>query len=554
MVIKHLSPNVITKIAAGEVIERPASVVKELIENSLDAKSTYITIDIEDAGLKKIAVIDNGIGMSKEDLILSIEPHTTSKISNEDDLLNIKTLGFRGEALASIAAVSDCLLKSRPKDSSVGTQIFLQQGKTMTVNAIGIPSGTSVIIRHLFSNIPARKKFLKREVTEFHHIVNCVTRLALVNPGVGFKLLHNKKLILEYPSTEKIEDRLGIILGDVLFAGLLPLKYQDNYVNIEGFVGKPQLATKSGKWQYLYVNNRSIENSLVTNAVKEAYSNLLEATATPPYILRITLPPDAVDVNVHPRKEEVKFMMAKVIYESIKSAVATTLKKYDITYQQTFSFKGASSATARVLKDKVIPWSPLHQIKKNEEVIQIHNLYLVVQTEKGVLILDQHAAHERILYEQFLKEFKETQNQVLKKQLSKPITIELSLADAVLLESNLNDFIKLGFDIEGFGQQTFKITAVPTIYTDRNIALLISEVLEDLASEKSFTADDKSLSTIAFLACRSAIKAGDYLSPQERRDLINKLFTTETQYTCPHGRPVQVEIPLGELGKMFKRG
>lgn len=581
MKIKLLPENLVTKIAAGEVVERPASVVKELLENSLDAQASFITLEIEKAGLKRITIIDNGIGMEREDLEMCFLPHTTSKISEEDDLFNITSLGFRGEALSSIAAVSELTIKSLPAQNGsstptmgvelpFGTEVRIINRKIEEIHSCGMAPGTEITVENLFYNTPARKKFLKTRLTELGQIVNLVTKVALSFPAVGFKLVSDKKTVLELPANQTAEERLKIILGAKIASQLIALKKNTSSLKIAGFIGHPQIASTVKNKQFIFVNNRLIKNTAMSLAIKEAYGSLLEARVHPVFILFLEIAAQNIDVNIHPRKEEIKFLDLASINKDITEHIQEILAKNNLTYRFDFqevplydsydlSEQGLvlrdepreDKYTASFLKEAVDLW----QVRENNEedtILQVNNLYLITKTPRGILIVDQHAAHEKILYEQLLEAFEK--NKQIVHPLPRSIVFSLPPAEVPFLEEKLETFRKIGFDIEPFGNNAFKVSSVPEIFRQRDIANLIMEVLADLKQDKKASSTDfQTQKIISYLSCRMAIKAGDYLKEEERQKLLEKLAQTKSGYTCPHGRPIQIEVSLNDLDRLFRR-
>ncbi len=561
--IIKLPTDVIAKIAAGEVIERPAFAVKELLENALDAQADTVAIHIEEAGLRRITVIDNGEGMSKEDLQECFKLHTTSKLSSIDHLSHIETLGFRGEALASIAAISDMIIRSRPKKSVAGTQIELENGKIKEIVPVGMPKGTNVTVANLFHSVPARKKFLKSAKTEFRHIVALVTNNALANPNVHFTLTHNKKTVFDLPKVNNSLERIKLLLGAKTFANLLPFSYQDNYVTISGFLSKPQERTFSITKQFLFVNKRKVADKLISLAVKDAYGTLLDPKSLPVFVLFVSLPYEFVDVNVHPRKEFVRFADTQLLTETIHRAVSETLTKNNLTFYDDTGIefgltddKLTKSFAGRILKENQIPWDirPRNEFGSFAEIIQVHNLYLIAQTRFGIALIDQHAAHERILYEQFKEAFHKEQQKSPQYHLSKPVTLELSLSEKELLEEHSHILNNLGIEIEQFTGNTYLVNAVPLIFQDRKPNELIMEMLSDLEKNgRTQSVDEVSKKMIAYLACRAAVKAGESLTKKQAKELVEKLEATNNNATCPHGRPTKIIIDIEQLHRMFKR-
>ena len=566
-----LPQQIVAQIAAGEVIERPVYAVKELIENSLDAGADSLIVTIEDSGLKKITVTDNGEGISKEDLLESFKPHTTSKLTSEEGLSHISTLGFRGEALASIAAVSSMTIASKTIGETAGVIVEVREGTVGKLSPIGMPVGTSITVQNLFGAVPARKKFLKSKRTEFRHIMDLMTQTALAYPQVHLQLSHNGKIIFDLPKTIDVLERVPLLLGNTTYANILPLSYEDSYVSISGFLTKPDSASRSSHKQFIFINQRRVVDRLILSAVKDAYGTLLESTAYPVCILFFSLPYEFVDVNVHPRKEEVRFADNQLINEAVYRTVKQTLAEHNLIFQPR-NFKGwglsdgedkpkswrvgsVDSYAGRLLKEKRVPWD-IRTVAESVsgDLLQIHSLYLLSPTKFGMTIVDQHAAHERILYEQFLEEFQKQKKNRPQFILSKPVLIDMSFSEGELIKEHIPLLEQAGFTIEHFKANTFFVRAVPLLFQDRNIAELLSELLADLLQEKKpRDLDTVSRRMIAYLACRGAVKAGDRLTRKQAKDLLEKLAQTPNNATCPHGRPTKVAIDLQKLHKMFKR-
>lgn len=560
--IISLKPEIIAKIAAGEVIERPSYAVKELVENAIDANATKITVQIEESGLRKITVIDNGDGMSKKDIQECFKLHTTSKLTSLEHLSHIETLGFRGEALASIASISDLTIQSRTKKSHEGISIEIKNGIVKKIAPIGIPQGTIVTVANLFHSVPARKKFLKSTQTEFRHIVSLLTSIALANPQIHFVLMHNKKTVFDFPKTTDVMERIKIILGIKTFANLLPFSYQNSYIKLSGYLGKPQEKTLSTNKQFLFVNKRKVTDKKVSFTIKDAYGTLLDSKSLPVFILFVSLPYEFVDVNVHPRKEYVRFVDTTFLYDIVSKAVLETLTKNNLTFYDNTKLELSlgdgnltSSFAGRLLKETQIPWGIRlrHETLDVSDTLQFHNVYLVTQTKFGIAFIDQHAAHERILYEQFMNAFKKEKSDSPQYHLSKPYILELSLTENELLIEHLSFFEHIGFEISEFKNNTFRIDSVPLIFQDRNLKELLTELLMDIEQEKKIDVDTISDKMIAYLACRAAVKAGESLTKKQTKDLIEKLEKTRNNSTCPHGRPTKIIIDIQQLHRMFKR-
>lgn len=552
--INVLPKEIADKIAAGEVIERPVSVVRELIENSIDAGSKNIRVDIKNAGMKRIAVIDDGEGMDEENLKKCILSHATSKIENTDDLLRIASLGFRGEALSSIGIVGDLTIKSKPRHLDFGKEINVQNGKINNLAPVGMPKGTEVIVEDLFASIPARKKFLKNLNIESRQIVESIIRLAISFPEIGFSHYHNEKEIFKFASDQLLSERIELIFGKEFYNNLMLVDFQSEYFKVKGFLAKPQIANRSQTKQFIFANNRFIKNNVFVNLIKDAYGNFLEARANPMFILFFDFPPESIDINIHPRKEEIKFLNQTEIYKEIKSFVSETLNNEDLSYVlDDYSDDGMEEYTADVLRQGSDFWQ-VREDDQSADILQIHKTYLAKETKRGLLLIDQHAAHERIIYEELLEKFEKIKAEKDIYRLPEAIVFDLPINEVKLLKDNLETFQKIGIDIEFFGGQTFKINSILNIFKNRDLTKLVMEYLVDLQNGlKDFNVDSKTEKTMAYLACRSAIKAGDYLTQEERRKIIEKLKTTKSNYTCPHGRPAHIEITENELRSMFKR-
>lgn len=553
--IVKLPDEVISKIAAGEVIERPAYAVKELVENALDAGAKNIIIEIEDSGLKKIAVYDDGEGMSKIDLLESVKAHTTSKISSEEDLSRVKSLGFRGEALSSIASISTLSIQSRRKADKHGNKIEVLSSKIKSTSSVGMPVGTHVIVEKLFSSVPVRKKFLKTKRTEFRHIIDIVVNNSLAHPNVGFRLIHNGKMIIELSRKDDIGVRLKKLLGESVFSNLVSLKFSESYVNLKGFVSRPQSVSYNTGQIYLFVNGRAVTDNGIVNAIKEAYSNLLESDTYPYVVLFIKVPYEMVDVNIHPRKEVIKFVEPKEVYMAIQNAVSEVLEKNNLTFSN-LSWKSTNTKTAKFLKDIVLDSdiASLGKVKKDPAVVQIHNLYIIVETKSGVLFIDQHAAHEAVLYRKFKDAFIQENKKSTSQKLDKSILLNLSPSDYETLMENISLLNKIGFEIEDFGDRSLKINKIPILLSGFDIKDALREFIDDLKEEHiPKDVSRKMNKMLSYLACRSAIKAGQHLEEEDMKKLIESLEKEDYIYTCPHGRPVKLEFSLKLIDKLFKR-
>lgn len=551
--IKPLPDSLVKKIAAGQVVERPSSVVKELVENSIDAKALNVKVEIENGGVSLIRVTDDGQGMYEKDLLESFKSHTTSKISKEDDLFTLATMGFRGEALSSIASVSQVIIKSRPQGEISGTIIELNEGEMVRQGSIGMPNGTSVSVKGLFYDLPARLKFLKPPSTEFRYIADVMINFAIANPHVGFFLSHNKRIVLDLPSDQTVAERIHMLLGPEMSENIIPVSFEDAHFRVSGFVTRPQVASPIKSKQHFFVNRRPVKDKLVASSVKDAYGTLLPPRNYPPFVLFFELPTSMVDVNIHPKKEKVAFTDPEFVYELFQRAVTQVFDREDVGYEYAGDVDDSLDYYDDLSKVLDVGADEYLAFDKEVPIVQLHKLYLLKQTKNGILLVDQHAAHERVLYESLLEDFKRKgMNNV--RELSKPVTFDLAVSDSEALTEYLDEFEKLGFGIIGFGRNTFKLSALPQLVSKESAVEIIEEILESLKEGRGV----KTLNTtvkhiLSTMACKNAIKSGDYLNAEQREKLLEDLERSKTKYTCPHGRPVKMELTLNELARMFKR-
>ncbi len=593
--IKVLSEDLINKIAAGEVIERPASVVKELVENSLDAGATRINIDIKDSGKKLIKISDNGYGMSSEDARNSILRHATSKINNVDDLFAIRTLGFRGEALASIAAVSKLSIITRQENDLEGYHLTVEGGRVTNAGITGAERGTSIQVEDLFFNTPARKKFMKTDSVELRHIVEVVLRYALINEDVGFKLKHEKHELLNSPKTEDLRNNLASILGINLAKDLLLVDYKDDLVKINGFIAKPYAARNDKNQQHIFVNQRWIRNEDISKAIYDGYHSLLFVGKHPVFVLNLEINPLKIDVNVHPAKTQVKIEQKKEIYNSVLKAVKETLEKHnlipvmDVNVEEQLTFGIAKkkveeknvkykfeSSKQEVLDVKKIDHStsidnfeeesyatPEEEVLISEQkeprniklppmkiLGQVHKTFFVAETEGGLLLIDQHVVQERVLYEKFMEQL--MNKKVAVQKLLRGGIIEVYPPEKILIESNLKKLKEFGFSLEEFGNNTFILKTVPSIFGRLQPQELLYSVLDKLQEDKN-KLEEIQEEIITRMACRASVKAGDTMTIPEIQKLLEELSNCKLPYTCPHGRSVLIKVPVHELEKKFRR-
>lgn len=585
--IKILSENLINQIAAGEVVERPASVIKELVENSLDAGATEIIVDVKEAGKIHIKALDNGCGIAKEDMQLALARHATSKIREEADLWKIRTMGFRGEALASIASVSKLVIKSKTEENLGGTQIDSEGGEILSMKDVGMSKGTQIEVYNLFFNTPARQKYLKQTTTEFGHISALINTLALANPGISFKLIHNEKVVTDLPKSTDLISRVADIFGRATAEAMLPIFYGGSEFQMDGFVGKPLLSRSSSQHQYLFVNGRAIQHFLFANTIKNAFHSMLMENKKPVFVLNIKIDPALIDVNVHPRKTEIRFedqqTMIRVIYSAVKSALEkNNLIPKGFTESQRYMsdnfpkdtenaprVQGSLSFSKEILAER--DFKPLSQFSFNhrgsdhssiavkhdepvsmKSITQIANSYIVAENESGLVLIDQHAAHERVRYEQLMEQFEKQEKSV--QPLLVPFQLELASQELNLLEQNMETFKNLGFEIEHFGGSTFVIQAVPSFFAKEDLDQVIKGVLDDILNQKDPSKMQGNIEVIlTYMSCRSAIKFGQKLSLDEMQGLLNQMEGLKRPYTCPHGRPTMISLTLDELRKMFGR-
>lgn len=581
-IIKILPENLINQIAAGEVIERPASVVKELIENSIDALADKIIIEVKDGGKTLIKIMDNGIGMDSEDLQLAIKRHATSKISQESDLWNIKTMGFRGEALASITSVSKMIIKSKKEHLISGCQIECNAEDLLTMRDTAMDRGTTVEVYDLFFNTPARQKYLKNENTELSYITSVITTIALANEKISFKYIHNGNVIFDLPKVTDLISRTSDIFGKNTADAMIPVFYGGGEFQINGFVGKPVLSRSSSKHQYFFVNNRYIQHHILANTIKSAFHSMLMENKKPVFIININIDPALIDVNVHPRKLEIRFEDQQGIIKAMYNCVKASLEKNNLIpkgftesrhyisnkFPNEFrnekppvnSVQDALAFSKEILQQREI--KNLNNLQDSNKTAsasfvlkplsQVSNSYIVAQNEKELILIDQHAAHERVRYEQLMDQFENEKKSI--QPLLVPSQIEFAYEEVSIIEENKEIFDNLGFEIEHFGGNTYLVNAVPSFLAKEDLEQVIKGVLDDIINEKSpskFQGNKEKI--INYMACRSAIKFGQKLNLDEMQALTFQLEKLKRPYTCPHGRPTMISLTLSELEKMFGR-
>ncbi|NVM04218.1 MAG: DNA mismatch repair endonuclease MutL [Candidatus Helarchaeota archaeon] len=576
--IHILDENLRNKIAAGEVIERPASVVKELIENSIDAGATSIVVKITEGGKKLIEIVDDGEGMTKDDAVLSFERYATSKIEDISDLKSLTTFGFRGEALSSIAAVSLLEIITKTEDQDVGIKIGIKAGNIEEINEIGCNTGTTIFVKNLFFNLPARRKYLKSTETELNHIIDVISKYALIFPSISFNLFHNNKNILFSPkSSEKITnlsylENIAYIYGKEIAKEMIPIKFENEF-QIYGFISKPTISKINRDYQAIYVNNRTIRSNLVSRAVEDAYGNLIPKKRHPIVILSILINPEQIDVNIHPTKKEIRFLNEDLIYQSVYDVISQKLQKSKIIpvektpkpkkrklAESKSYFSKAKTLDSLIQSDQVLEKTKARTIITSKKtdfpsmylIGQFHNTYIATQDDENLYLIDQHAAAERVQYEKIVKNFgKFTKSQIL----LKPITFDVPQKEAIFLQNskNLETLTSFGFDIKHFGGNTFIIRSVPVVFGKILNQKVITEFLDDLNIGKDeFHSQIQDL-IFKSMACHSSIRAGQALSQKRIEQLINNLKNCDDPFSCPHGRPTIISFNKPFLEKKFKR-
>lgn len=576
MTIQRLEPHLTQKIAAGEVIERPASVIKELIENALDASCHHIGVSLIDGGRSSMVVRDDGVGMEASDLLLSIERYATSKISSEADLFDICSLGFRGEALASIAAVSRLRIATRAETGDAAQELMAEGGRIVAVTPAARAQGTTVEVKDLFFNVPVRRTFLGSERTESLHISRMVHRLALLRPDIGWKVRHGEKQILDAPPVSSPLDRIAQVYGHDVAAGMIPVEIVRDRITVSGYVSRPDLKRGTRRDQLFAVNGRSISDRGLSFLLSSAYRGILRPGSFPIACLFLTVPLAEVDVNVHPRKEEVRFSHPRDVQDAVSAALQRALSGRAIVPALTrASGTGGEQRHRSSLpphqdepRDHQMGLDLLRETRRSQALRddekvrvraygrvlgQIHNTYLVVETEDGIDLVDQHIAHERILFERLQREWP---SGITRQVFLLPARIELPFEQATILSSFLEELAEVGVVIDDFGGGTFLLREFPQVLAaDQSLRGFdeMVQVLVDVLADNGKPNDVLYSKLLNQLACSAAIKAGDPLPLLEAQALVEELMQMENPYTCPHGRPVVVSYSKSELDRRFSR-
>ncbi len=590
--IKLLSQDLINKIAAGEVVERPASVIKELTENAADAGAKSIVIDLEKGGIELIRVTDDGKGMNEQDARLCLLRHATSKLSSVDDLFNIQTLGFRGEALASIASVSQFELITKSAEDTNAYRVTLNQQLEPQIEVHAANQGTTIQVKNIFYSVPARQKFLKTAQTELTHILRYLQNFALVHPSIELKIQHNGKQLFHYLS-QSWEERVVSVLGKEFFGKLIPLEVETEELKISGFIAKPELVHATHKNQYLFVNERPVYDHMVNRSVLEAYDTLVPRGYFPAFVLRIDINPELVDVNVHPRKSEVKFKNLTGVIAPLKAGAHKALQAADLTQEKSLhenlfiqvpSFYPAStqaksfpsknyqssfnahSNTPRPSSAQVkqalnfsssfsgsireIQATPLEEL--GWRIIgQMHFSFILVETREGLQLLDQHALSEISNYHRLCEERKN--GEICSQQLLIPEPLEVTTEEISLLEENKKLLESLGWSIDQLDSQSVQLSALPEILKIENIKNNFQDLITQLKESKELDMSSRELQLLKYEACRGAVMFGDALSTQEIEALVNHWLKVPNNAACEHGRPASARIPVEEMRRYFNR-
>ena len=553
----------INKIAAGEVIERPANVVKELVENSIDAGATSVSIEIKKGGKGLIKVSDNGKGMSIEDMPVALERHATSKIREIEDLENTYTMGFRGEALASISAISKTTLISKTKDNPFGAKIVARAGNIEEAGEVAANQGTTIIVEELFFNTPVRYKFLKKDQTETRVIKEWVQKAAIANLDISFRLINDGKTVFQSNGNGKIEDIIYTIYGKEIKENIVKVNYEEDSIKITGVVGNTRIAKDSRKDQIIFLNKRNIKNLILYSSADQAFKGATGIGKYGFFILNLEMPADCYDVNVHPTKSEVRFKeedkLYRIFYHAIKEAILSSefLGNNEREVEKDYVENEYSFLTNHF--DKIEP-----EVEKQTDATEIareekrkieykfigilFRTYIIVEIDDEIYLIDQHAAHERILYEQIKANYKNNIKNNSQMMLI-PEIINLSHREAEFVQQNMQLFKQIGFELESFGENTIKINGIPDLEYKTNSKNIFMDILDEMLTGQRSTSKDVEERFIATVACKAAVKAHMDLKRQEVDDLINGLLTLKNPYTCPHGRPTTIKIQHEEIKK-----
>lgn len=584
--IHMLSDDTVNKIAAGEVVERPVAVVKELVENAIDADATAVTIEIKEGGISFIRITDNGYGIAREDIPLAFAAHATSKIAAVEDLLHVSSLGFRGEALASIAAVTNLEMLTKEPGSLTGCRFVVDGGKEGIIEDVGCPEGTTFLVRNLFYNTPARRKFLKTAMTEGGYIQEYIERMAVSHPTVAFKFINNNQLKIHTAGNGNVKDAIYHIYGRDITSALLPVTASDGTVNINGFIGKPVVSRGNRNHMNYFINGRYIKSKIIQKAIEEAYKPYNMQHRYPFTALMFEMESSLLDVNVHPTKMEVRFRNEQEIYHLVYETVSKALSHREYVVPVTLDERAVLGDNAtpyqapeaeeskppqrgpEPFEKKRIQNMPAKEekplqldmfesellTKKAEDTYQIIGqlfaTYWIVQYENDMYIIDQHAAHEKVLYEKFMEAFRK--KEVTQQMQNPPIILSLSEREEEIITGYREEFENMGFVIEHFGGKEYAVSAIPAHLPSIGKQELLMEMLGSLV-ESPVAKKELLYDKIASLSCKAAVKGNMRLSAMEARDLIHQLMKLENPYHCPHGRPTIIRMSKQEIEKKFKR-
>lgn len=603
--IQVLDQKTINQIAAGEVIERPVAVVKELVENALDAGATAITIEIKEGGLSFIRITDNGAGIAKEEIPTAFLRHATSKIRSMEDLLSVNSLGFRGEALSSIAAVAQVELITKQTGDLVGCRYEIHGGKEMACEEVGCPDGTTFIVRNLFYNTPARRKFLKSKTTEGNYIQEFVQRYALAHTDIRFSYIADGKTKWQTSGDGRMQTNIFYTFGSDVAKGIVPIDVQKDGMRLQGFIGKPVLSRGNRTWMNYFVNGRHIKSPIITRAIEQAYDKFLMTHRYPFVSLLLTIDSHYIDVNVHPTKMEVRFTNQQEVYDLFYETIESTLTQVNLVPEADLQIKPSKSkqvsvpaipkapepfetkreiqqVTPAVVQEEIkyetsepkpAPFSnsdasisakqQYEQIdfSKEEKVVpkvpqfriigQVFDTYWLIEYEKELLIIDQHAAHEKVLYEKLMASLREKEG--LTQALAAPIVVSLSAREVEVLQEHREVFEKIGFQMEPFGDKEYLISGVPADFLNLASKELFLEMIDGLMQENSRLKPEFVLDHCATMACKAAVKGNHQMSYAEAKKLIEDMLQMEQPYHCPHGRPTTIAMSKQEFEKKFKR-
>lgn len=564
--VKILPDRIVNLIAAGEVVDRPASVVKELIENSIDAGAGQITVETKGDGRQLMKVTDDGAGMSEDDAALAFQRHATSKISSARDLDRIRTMGFRGEALSSIASVSEVEIVTRIPGEEVATRLVIRNGKVDERSKTSRSPGTTIGVSNLFFNAPARAKFLKTKATELRHITRTFARHAMTQYGISMKLVRDRRVILSLPAVDSVEERIRGILGRSFGENSIPIDVSDEYIQVCGFLSRPEEARSSSGYTSIFVNSRPVESRLILRAVRNAYGNTLKSNRYPTGVILVSIDPGEVGFNVHPTKKQVRFRNEGDVRRFVFRSVQSALKSRRMVPPLMTKPPGPKPAR-RDVGESHIPLMSKKEIFVSEgakeyrtprpttepevtAIAQIKNSYILAESRAEFYLIDQHAAHERVLYEE-IKANLEGRESVVQNLLF-PESVQVTPEEEDLIDEHVESIRKMGFDVRKFGRRTYVVEAVPALLKKPLQKTILNEMVDEVIATRA-ESDDMHHFLAAGFACRGAIKAGDRLSREETQALLGQLFESRMPFACPHGRPTMIRLSWEEIERRFLR-